>query len=294
MSADYTVRLEQVFQGPLDLLLHLVNEQEVDIHEVEITRILNGYLAYLKALEEIDIEVAGDFLVMSATLMAIKSRSLLPRDEVNLDEELDPRDELIQRLIEYRHFKEASRELSQRMDERALLFPLGDKSGLLNDPEAATIDFGEITQWDLLSAFSRLMRETLANRSLKIERDDRPLRWYVERLLGWIDGRREVTLRQLLLDGAEGEEVSKATLIGSFCALLELMKLGVASAVQPRPDAEITIIMRDDLQGDLIDIVRHSEFDDEALEQTGLELQAQRPAIADAPPEQADAESASA
>jgi segregation and condensation protein A len=294
MSADYTVRLEQVFQGPLDLLLHLVNEQEVDIHEVEITRILNGYLAYLKALEEIDIEVAGDFLVMAATLMAIKSRSLLPRDEVNLDEELDPRDELIQRLIEYRHFKEASRELSQRMDERALLFPLGDKSGLLNDPEAATIDFGEITQWDLLSAFSRLMRETLANRSLKIERDDRPLRWYVERLLGWIDGRREVTLRQLLLDGAEGEEVSKATLIGSFCALLELMKLGVASAVQPRPDAEITIILRDDLQGDLIDIVRHSEFDDEALEQTGLELRAQRPAIADAPPEQADAESASA
>jgi segregation and condensation protein A len=294
MSADYTVRLEQVFQGPLDLLLHLVNEQEVDIHEVEITRILNGYLAYLKALEEIDIEVAGDFLVMAATLLAIKSRSLLPRDEVNLDEELDPRDELIQRLIEYRHFKEASRELSQRMDERALLFPLGDKSGLLNDPEAATIDFGEITQWDLLSAFSRLMRETLANRSLKIERDDRPLRWYVERLLGWIDGRREVTLRQLLLDGAEGEEVSKATLIGSFCALLELMKLGVASAVQPRPDAEITIILRDDLQGDLIDIVRHSEFDDEALEQTGLELQAQRPAIADAPPEQADAESASA
>lgn len=272
MSADYTVRLEQVFQGPLDLLLHLVNEQEVDIHEVEITRILDGYLAYLKALEQIDIEIAGDFLVMAATLMAIKSRSLLPREEVDLEEELDPRDELIQRLIEYRRFKEASRELSERMDDRAHRFPLGDKSGLNLGNEEATVDIGELTHWDLLAAFSRLMRETLANRSLKIQRDDRPLRWYVERLVGWIDGRREVTLRQLLLETADGEGVSKSALIGSFCALLELVKLGVASAVQETPSGEITIVLRDDVEGDLVDIVRHTEFDDEALDPTGLEL----------------------
>ena len=165
MNVDYTVQLEQVFQGPLDLLLHLVNEQEVDIHEVEITRILDGYLAYLKALEEIDIEVAGDFLLMAATLMSIKSRSLLPREEIDLEEELDPRDELIQRLIEYRHFKEVSRELADKLDERARLFPLGDKSGINYDPEAATIDLGELTHWDLLAAFSRLaiLQSRLAN-----------------------------------------------------------------------------------------------------------------------------------
>jgi segregation and condensation protein A len=256
----------------LDLLLHLVNEQEVDIHEVEITRILDGYLAYLKALEEIDIEVAGDFLLMAATLMSIKSRSLLPREEVDLDEELDPRDELIQRLIEYRHFKEVSRELSDRMDARARLFPLGDKQDLQNDPEAATIDLGEVTHWDLLAAFSRLMRETLANRSLKIQRDDRPLRWYVERLVAWIGGRREVTLRQLLVEAAAAEDVSKSTLIGSFCALLELVKLGVVGAVQATPESEITIILRDDIEGDLVDIVRHSEFDDESIAETGLVL----------------------
>lgn len=202
---------------------------------------------------------------MAATLMAIKSRSLLPRDEVDLEEELDPRDELIQRLIEYRHFKEASRELSQRMDDRARLFPLGDKSGLLHNAEEETIDIGELTQWDLLAAFSRLMRETLANRSLKIQRDDRPLRWYVERLVGWIGERREVSLRQLMLDAAEGGEVSKTTLIGSFCALLELMKLGLASAHQDKQAGEITIVLRDDIGGDLEDIVRHSAFDDESL-----------------------------
>ncbi len=272
MNVDYTVQLEQVFQGPLDLLLHLVNEQEVDIHEVEITRILDGYLAYLKALEEIDIEVAGDFLLMAATLMSIKSRSLLPREEIDLEEELDPRDELIQRLIEYRHFKEVSRELADKLDERARLFPLGDKSGIHYDPEAATIDLGELTHWDLLAAFSRLMRETMANRSLKIQRDDRPLRWYVERLVGWIGGRREVTLRQLLLEATSGEEISKSALIGSFCALLELVKLGVASAIQETPQSEITIILRDDVEGDLVDIVRHSDFDDESIAETGLVL----------------------
>jgi len=290
MSADYTVRLEQVFQGPLDLLLHLVSEQEVDIHEIQISKLLDGYLAYLKALEEIDIEVAGDFLLMAATLMSIKSRSLLPREEVDLDEELDPRDELIQRLIEYRHFKDVSRQLGDKQDERARLYPLGDKSALLGSPEEETIDLGELTHWDLLAAFSRLMRETMANRALKIQRDDRPLRWYVERLVGWIKGRSEVTLRQVLIEAAEGEEISKATLIGSFCALLELIKLGVVGAVQESPGGEIRIVLRDDFEGDLVDIVRHSEFDDESIEGTGLVL---TPRAAEVPePERSEASAA--
>lgn len=290
MSVDYTIRLEQVFQGPLDLLLHLVNEQEVDIHEIEIGKILDGYLAYLKALEEIDIEVAGDFLLMAATLMSIKSRSLLPREEVDLEEELDPRDELIQRLLEYRHFKEVSRELESRMEDRARLFPMGDKSGIHLGNEEPTIELGELTHWDLLAAFSRLMRETLANRSLKIQRDDRPLRWYVERLVGWIDDRREVTLRQLLMEAADESGVSKAMLIGSFCALLELIKLGAVSAVQATPTSEITIVLREDVQGDLEDMVRSTEFDDEAAPDTGLdlELRPQGPPSAEGPDPEAE------
>ncbi len=96
---DFTIRLEKVFQGPMDLLLHLVRQQEVEIQEISISRVIEGYLAYLDALRELDIELAGEFLVMAATLMSIKSRSLLPREEVNLEDELDPRDELIQRLV---------------------------------------------------------------------------------------------------------------------------------------------------------------------------------------------------
>jgi hypothetical protein len=164
------------------------------------------------------------------------------------------------------------------MEERARLFPLGDKSGIHHGSEEPTIELGELTHWDLLAAFSRLMRETLANRSLKIQRDDRPLRWYVERLVGWIGGRREVTLRQLLLESADGEGISKTTLIGSFCALLELVKLGIVGAVQATPASEITIVLREDLEGDLEDIVRSTEFDDEADAGTGLELTPHAPA----------------
>ena len=105
MTEAFTITLDQVFHGPMDLLLHLVREQEVEIHEIEISRVIGGYLEYLQAMRDLDIEVAGDFLVMAATLMSIKSRSLLPRDSVNLEEDLDPKDELIQRLIEYRRFR---------------------------------------------------------------------------------------------------------------------------------------------------------------------------------------------
>jgi segregation and condensation protein A len=121
VSAPFTVRLEKVFHGPMDLLLHLVREQEVEIHDIEIARVLEGYLEYLKALRDLDIELAGDFLVMAATLMAIKSRSLFPRDEVDLENDLDPRDELIQRLMEYRRFRQASERLAAGWDERARL-----------------------------------------------------------------------------------------------------------------------------------------------------------------------------
>src|SRR5690349_11713434 len=129
MTDSFTITLDEVFHGPMDLLLHLVREQEVEIHEIELSRVVEGFLAYLGGLKDLDIEVAGDFVVMAATLMSIKSRSLLPREEIDLQKELDPRDELIQRLIEYRRFKEASDQLGQRYALRELSFERGE-SGL--------------------------------------------------------------------------------------------------------------------------------------------------------------------
>jgi segregation and condensation protein A len=260
VSADYTVRLAEVFQGPMDLLLHLVREQEVEIHQVEINRVIDGYLAYLRDLEQVDIDLAGDFVLMAATLMAIKSRSLLPREEIDLEAELDPRDELIQRLIEYRHFKEASRDLSERLHAHALRFPHGRRP---QGEEEESIDFGEVTQWDLLSQFSRLMREIQSSHALTIQADDRPLRWHVERLVGWLKTRRVAALRDLVQEGVNAGEAKKPTLIGTFCALLELMKIGVVRAEQASASDDITIALVAEAEGDLDLIVREAGFDDE-------------------------------
>jgi segregation and condensation protein A len=260
VTHDYTVRLEQTFQGPLDLLLHLVREQEVDIHEIEITKVIDGYLAYIKDLREVDIELAADFLLMAATLMSIKSRSLLPREEIDLEAELDPRDELIQRLIEYRHFKTASRELGNRFDARARIFTHGWHPPSAEEP---TLDLSELSHWDLLSAFSRLMRETLAHRTMVIKSDTHPLRYWVERMVHSIRARKQMTLAALVEESIESEGASKSVLIGTFCALLELMKLGLVTAWQKSASDDITITLRDDMDADVDDIVRLTEFEDE-------------------------------
>jgi len=263
---DYTVRLAELFEGPMDLLLHLVREQEVDIHEVEIGRVVDGYLAYLKDLRQFDIELASDFVLMAATLMAIKSRSLLPREEVDLEQELDPRDELIQRLIEYRRFKDAAVDLARRRDERARLFA---HAWRLPGAEEPTLDLSELSAWDLLGAWTRLLRETLHGRKLQIDPDARPLRFYVEQLVAELKARGEISLRELVRECALHEGASRQQLIGSFCALLELMKIGVARAWQPGSRGDITIVLRDDLEGDVDEVVRASGLEDEQLPAPG-------------------------
>ncbi len=275
MIRDYTVKLEQTFQGPMDLLLHLVREQEVDIHDIDLHRVIDGYLAHLKALREIDIELAADFLVMAATLMAIKSRSLLPTEHVDLAEELDPRDELIQRLIEYRRFKQASKELQDRFDARAKIHPRTFHAAA---EQEGGLDLTELSSWDLLSAFSRLMRETLSNKQMVITTDDRPLRFYVDRLVHTIQSRRRMSLREIVDEAAQGETVDKKALIGTFCALLELVKIGVCTAQQGSATDEIQVVLRDEVGNDLESIVRLTEFDDEkAADEAALAPDAPNP-----------------
>jgi segregation and condensation protein A len=243
----------------MDLLLHLVREQEVEIHEVEISRVLNGYLDYLHAMKELDIEVAGEFLVMAATLMSIKSRSLLPRESVDLDEGLDPKDELIQHLIEYRRFREASEDLGTRYAVRALQHPRG--ANPIQEPEVGPeFDLGEVTTWDLLAQFSRLMRETLADRPHTVTRDKRPLRHFVEEMARILSSRQGSTLEELVL--AADAEPSRESLIGSFCGILELARLGLVRLAQD--GQEIQIRLRDDLPASVEDILRETVFDDEA------------------------------
>jgi segregation and condensation protein A len=256
----FTVRLERVFQGPLDLLLHLVREQEVEIQDVEISRVITGYLDHLTAMRDLDIEVAGDFLVMAATLMSIKSRSLLPRESVELEDDLDPKDELIQRLIEYRRFREASDRLGERYELRAMQHARGAAPDVEETAEPE-LDLGEVSAWDLLAAFSRLLRETLANRPHRVRADTRPLRWYVAELAHRVRANPTMSLREIVL-GLD-EEPSRESLIGSFCALLELCKLGIVRVVQSAHEDEIGIELVAAHKEDMDDVIDSSVFDDE-------------------------------
>lgn len=260
MTTEYTVKLEQVFSGPMDLLLHLVREQEVDIHEIEIALIVEGYLAYLEHLQDLDIELAGEFAVMSATLMAFKTRSLLPKEDLDLDEDLDPRDELIERLIEYRRFKVASETLEDFAHERERMHERGFKGELEISDEQPTYDLGELTIWDLWSTYSRLQRETAQDRPHRVIEEGRPLRFFVERTVDVMRSKSRTTLFEVVETVNEGDHLD--ALVGSFCALLELVKIGAVTVEQDSVSSDITIALKDE-ELDVDALVAQSGFDDE-------------------------------
>jgi len=265
---EFTIELGEVFHGPMDLLLHLVREQEVEIHEVRLATVVDGYFQYLRGMRDLNIEVAGEYMVIAATLMAIKSRSLLPREEVELDDDLDPEDELIQRLLEYRRFKGAADDLEDRLHRRSHEHYRGFTGEAEQYKEKRTLDLGELSPFDLLAVFSRLMRETLAGKTHHVKGDPRPLRWYVANLGQTIQQKRRMGLRALLT--YFDEEVTREGLIGTFCALLELIKLGVVTAEQTDRNAEIEVCLCEKVEGDFDELIRVSTFMDEVAEDESI------------------------
>ncbi len=258
-GGDYTVLVERVFSGPLDLLLHLVREQEVEVHEIQIGPILKRFLEHLESLEQIDIEQAGEFVLMAATLMAIKARSLLPREEVDLSEELDPRDELIQRLVEYRRFRQASERLEGLAFERERLFPRGMREENPGEPEEVTLDLGDLTAWDLLGTWSRLVRETLANRPHRVAGDPRPIRFYVDRLVERLRGMGRVRLFEMVPKG-DADPQRKEELIGSFVAILELAKLGLIRVHQEALAQDVAVELALEPGADLEEVLGQAQL----------------------------------
>ena len=233
---EYRVELD-VYNGPLDLLLYLIKRDELDIYDIPLARITDTYMTYVRMLKELskdgglDINVAGDFLVMAATLMEIKSQTLLPRQEKTnsdgqlsaADELTDPRYELVQKLLEYKRFKDAANLLDHKQVEHASRFPrypaLRKEEG---GDEPPPVDLEEVQIWDLLEAFNRLMNEvgTLRrSRFHEVNYDDTPIELHAadieDRLLR--DGK--VTLRDLIIG-----RTTKSEMVGVFLALLELIR----------------------------------------------------------------------
>lgn len=229
---DYQVDLD-VFRGPLDLLLYLVKRQEVDISEIPIARVAEQFLDYLRVMELIDVERAGEFLVMAATLMEIKSKMLLPPTDDATQEEDDPRLELVRQLIEYKKFKDAAI-LLEAQAERQFSRLARQPSEMPAGPDPAMQPLRQVELWDLVSAFGRLMRETLALQPQQMIVDETPIHVYTESLLQRLQ--RETPLA---FSAVFTPPHTRSRLVGLFLAVLELIKTGQIMAEQPERFGEI-------------------------------------------------------
>jgi segregation and condensation protein A len=215
---DFRVDLN-VFRGPLDLLLYLVRKHEVEIVDIPICAITDQYLEYLAVIEQLDVGAVGDFLDVASLLIEIKSQQVLPRaDEVDgaLD---DPRHELVRRLLEYKRYRDAASMLEERGRDWQQHYPrlCEDSPRPPRDPAGEPIH--EVELWDLVSAFGRILRETIAVRPSSIVYDDTPIHVYMSRIHGRLMKAGRLSFHDLFQPG-----MHKSTLVGIFLAVLELVR----------------------------------------------------------------------
>jgi segregation and condensation protein A len=234
---EYQVELP-VFRGPLDLLLYLVKRNEVDICDIPIARVAEQFLEYLNVIQQIDVEWAGDFLVMAATLMEIKSRMLLPRAEEQAEEEEDPRLELVKQLIEYKKFKDAAALLEAQAERQQARLPRQPVE-VPAAPDLAQQPLRRVELWDLVSAFGRLMRETAALQPSHIVMDDTPQHVHMERILERLAGQPRIAFTELFTPPH-----TRGRLLGLFLATLELIKSRRVLVEQPEPFGDIWVYPR--------------------------------------------------
>ena len=229
---DYKVELP-TFRGPLDLLLFLVKHNEVDLSDIPIAIITEQFLAYLNILQVIDVEAAGEFLVMAATLMEIKSKLMVPRGEDELKEEDDPRLELVKQLIEYKKYKEAAALLEEHAERQMARLPRTPVE-LPTAPDLALQPLRKVELWDLVSAFGRLMRETAALQPSQIVMDETPIHVHMERIVDLLKQHERLSLTDLYTPPR-----TRGRLLGLFLATLELMKGLLIGVEQPDPFGEL-------------------------------------------------------
>ena len=236
METDYKVRLE-IFEGPLDLLLYLIKRDEIDIYEISLERLTRQYLEYLQAFKELNIDIAGEFIVMAANLIYMKSRSLLPVDQQPPDEEAeedDPRWDLIRQLIEYKKFKEAAGQLQLRALEQERIFA---REGAGAFAAAGPLRLEEVGIFQLISAFQTVLKRLEARRDVQeIFGEHFSVSDKIEVILQRVAGETNVRFSDLF-----GEIVSRVEIVVTFLALLELIRLKQVRAIQDNPFDEIEI-----------------------------------------------------
>lgn len=237
-AAAYSVKIP-VFEGPLDLLLHLLKQNKIDIYDIPISLITRQYLDYIELMKELNLEVASEFLVMAATLIYIKSRMLLPPDEtIEVDETEDPRAGLVQRLLEYQAVKEASVHLREREEYwgNAFARPPEEAEEASFEPEPGLF---EVHLFDLLGALRKILSRVPAEAVL-ITRETLTVKDKIALILDRME--EEATVR---FEALFEKERTKLHMIVTFLALLEILKLGLVRASQVDEFGSIWIMRRE-------------------------------------------------
>ena len=238
MGDLYRVNLS-VFEGPLDLLLHLIKKNEVEIVDIPIATITEQYLGYLEMLRELSLDVAGEFLVMAATLTLIKSRMLLPPSEGEEDEEeADPRAALVQQLLEYQRYREAALELAERPLLHRDVFVREPVMDAPDDTGSGELPRLQVTVWELLEAFRGVLKRARPESVHEVVTDAISLRDRVRSLLHALSVARSLEFESLF-----DADASRFEIIITFLAMLELMKMGAVRAVQEDRYGRIVIEM---------------------------------------------------
>jgi len=251
-EGDYRVELES-YSGPLDLLLYLVRRHEIDLHDIPVAVLTEQYLKHLNLMKRIDMNLAGEFLVMAATLLEIKSAMLLPRPEAGGEAEgdaaqlLDPRFELIQQLLAYKRIKEASAALDTRRHDWAARFARHPGRAAVDgqlpddDQEAALLEFDldDVHVLDLREAFARILESIGGSSAHEVVVDDTPLGLHAKDIEDRLERDGPMTLQEIFVGRA-----SRSELVGLFLAMLELVRQKKIRIVQDQAGGSIHLELR--------------------------------------------------
>ena len=226
-TLPYQVRIEN-FEGPLDLLLHLIKKSEINIYDIPIHLIAQQYLTYIEAMEDLNLTIAGEFLVMAATLLQIKSKMLLPVDETVVDEEdgPDPREELVRRLLEYKKFKEAARQLDEHERWWREIYSRAQSPAVELESDETLLE--NVSLFDLVDALQGILDRNPGKKFMEILPDNLTVRERMNAILEMLEGQESVNFVELFEPACH-----RLVVIVTFLALLELMRLRTARVFQP-------------------------------------------------------------
>lgn len=236
----YKVKLE-IFEGPLDLLLFLTKKEEINIHDIPIAKITDQYLQYLDFMKMLDLNIAGEFLVMAATLMHIKSRMLLPQEELEqMEEEGDPRQELIRKLLEYKRFKEVASNLQNMEKDQKETFARSVSEDIPEDTDIGEKYF-EASIFDLISAFTRVLKEVPKETFYEVIKDEVTVSEKMHQIFHLLVKNAVLSFFNLFKDAK-----NKIEIIAIFLALLELIRMKELVVRQDKPFGDIMIIRNEE------------------------------------------------